>query len=244
VLIHNPIDISRLSNHYFRVPLGIAAVAIIEPKVVTTSPAVKKFSPSKRKCYLRNERILTHFKLFSQLNCLLECLSNYTLNKCRYVSYFMPSKFHSLLGDNATPVCGIRNIDCVYVADKVLNKDLKSKISGKGDEPHCDCRPSCTELSYNVETSHSDFLWTFGAPSDVQNIPDKLKLFVLCFSSVFPILTIYFKAEHFMGIERNELYGVSDLISNFGGLLGLFTGFSLISLAEIIYFLTLRIFTI
>lgn len=45
-----------------------------------------------------------------------------------------------------------------------------------------------------------------------------------------------------MSIERKELYGVFDLISNFGGLLGLFTGFSLISAVEIIYFLTLKPF--
>jgi amiloride-sensitive sodium channel len=43
-------------------------------------------------------------------------------------------------------------------------------------------------------------------------------------------------------MERKGLYGISDLISNFGGLLGLFTGFSLISLFEILYFLTLRIY--
>jgi amiloride-sensitive sodium channel len=58
----------------------------------------------------------------------------------------------------------------------------------------------------------------------------------------FSVLSLYFKRDHFIATERNELYGITDLISNFGGLLGLFMGFSLISYVEIIYFLTLRIF--
>lgn len=64
----------------------------------------------------------------------------------------------------------------------------------------------------------------------------------LCFRAHFSVLSIYLKNEQFMARERNQLYGISDFISNLGGLLGLFTGFSLITLAEIIYFLTLRLF--
>lgn len=44
----------------------------------------------------------------------------------------------------------------------------------------------------------------------------------------------------FIPSQRNELYGITDFIANCGGLLGLFTGFSLISLVEIFYFVTLR----
>ncbi|XP_063915464.1 pickpocket protein 28-like [Zophobas morio] len=58
------------------------------------------------------------------------------------------------------------------------------------------------------------------------------------YSSLF----VYFKSDQFTAIERNELYGPSDLVANFGGLLGLFTGFSLISGVEIIYFITVRIY--
>lgn len=54
-------------------------------------------------------------------------------------------------------------------------------------------------------------------------------------------MNLYFKRNHIETKERNELYGFSDFISNFGGLLGLFTGFSMLSFIEIIYFLSLRI---
>lgn len=55
-------------------------------------------------------------------------------------------------------------------------------------------------------------------------------------------LQVFFKSNQFITSERNELYGPTDFAANVGGLLGLFTGFSVLSLVELIYFLTLRIF--
>lgn len=54
-------------------------------------------------------------------------------------------------------------------------------------------------------------------------------------------VTIFFKEQQFITSERNELYGSTDFLANCGGLLGLFMGFSFLSLLEIIYFLTVRL---
>jgi amiloride-sensitive sodium channel len=54
-------------------------------------------------------------------------------------------------------------------------------------------------------------------------------------------LTIFFKDMQFITSERNELYGQTDFLANCGGLLGLFTGFSFLSIVEIFYFLSLRL---
>lgn len=40
----------------------------------------------------------------------------------------------------------------------------------------------------------------------------------------------------FIAQQRAELYGMIDFIANMGGLLGLFTGVSIISFIEIVYF--------
>lgn len=39
---------------------------------------------------------------------------------------------------------------------------------------------------------------------------------------------------------RSELFGLTDFLANCGGLLGVFLGFSFLSLVEIFYFFTLR----
>lgn len=54
-------------------------------------------------------------------------------------------------------------------------------------------------------------------------------------------MNIYFKDAYFIPMRREEMFGAMDFIAYSGGLLGLFIGFSIVSLIEIIYFLSLRI---
>lgn len=52
---------------------------------------------------------------------------------------------------------------------------------------------------------------------------------------------IYFRKNQYITMDRNELFGITDFLANFGGLLGLFIGFSLLSLKELLYYFSLRI---
>lgn len=51
---------------------------------------------------------------------------------------------------------------------------------------------------------------------------------------------IYYEQNFFRSDSKEELIGFTEFLSNTGGLLGLFMGFSVVSLIEIIYFLTFR----
>lgn len=51
---------------------------------------------------------------------------------------------------------------------------------------------------------------------------------------------IYYEQNFFRSNSKEELIGFTEFLSNTGGLLGLFMGFSVVSLIEIIYFLTFR----
>jgi acid-sensing ion channel, other len=44
-----------------------------------------------------------------------------------------------------------------------------------------------------------------------------------------------------VAMERAQLYGPTELVAHFGGLLGLFLGFSLMSVLELVYFCTIRL---
>jgi Amiloride-sensitive sodium channel len=52
---------------------------------------------------------------------------------------------------------------------------------------------------------------------------------------------IYFKENQFMASSRSELYGTTDFLANCGGILGLCLGVSVMSLFEIVYFCTIRL---
>lgn len=53
-------------------------------------------------------------------------------------------------------------------------------------------------------------------------------------------LTTFFKTANFYPIKRSELFSSTDLIASCGGLMGLFMGFSLLSLVEMIYYCAIR----
>lgn len=52
---------------------------------------------------------------------------------------------------------------------------------------------------------------------------------------------IFFRDSQFITSKRSELYGPTDFLANCGGLLGLFMGVSILSLVEVVYFFTLRV---
>ena len=54
--------------------------------------------------------------------------------------------------------------------------------------------------------------------------------------------TFYFGDDEFVAYKRYDTHGRVGLLSNIGGLLGLFLGISLLSIVETIYFFTLRFF--
>lgn len=54
------------------------------------------------------------------------------------------------------------------------------------------------------------------------------------------VVNLFFKTAAFYPMQRSELFSKTDLIASCGGILGLFMGFSLLSVIEIIYFCTVR----
>lgn len=55
-------------------------------------------------------------------------------------------------------------------------------------------------------------------------------------------LSILFKHDSFISLKRSETNTMSNFLASFGGLLGLFMGFSVLSMVEMVYFFTLRLF--
>ena len=60
------------------------------------------------------------------------------------------------------------------------------------------------------------------------------------FSTQDTKVIIHFKDIQFVTPIRSEVYGIMDFIADLGGLFGLFMGFSLLSVVELIYYLTVR----
>jgi acid-sensing ion channel, other len=51
---------------------------------------------------------------------------------------------------------------------------------------------------------------------------------------------VYFDKDEYVAYKRYPSHGTVSLLSNIGGVLGLFLGISVLSIVEMIYFFTLR----
>ncbi|XP_066137625.1 pickpocket protein 28-like [Euwallacea fornicatus] len=254
VILHTPMRLPRASNQYFRVPLNEAVLGSIQPAMISTSNNVKMYDPERRQCFFPSERYLRFFKIYTQLNCHVECLTNFTLKKCGCIKFFMPR-------ENGTNICGASKENCMDEAEQALQigdliksmnevkKKKKLKTSNINDTihieadkteevfkmPNCNCLPLCSDLSYSVEISQAKWDWQDKPDIMLSRLPSKNKV-------KMSKLMLYFKTSQFVTSKRHELYGPTDFLANFGGLLGLFTGLSALSIIEIIYFLTIRLF--
>ncbi|KOB70726.1 putative pickpocket [Operophtera brumata] len=154
-------------------------------------------------------------------NCEMECLSNFTYTRCGCVHFGMPLELVTIAIQSGM------NSDAGNYSDAL---DEAREVSSR-----CKCLPACTSIEYEAETSQADYDWRAIYRAYRLNITDEMS--ELSFARVM----IFFKEAQFITSRRSELYGQTDFLANCGGLLGLFMGFSILSVAEILYFLTLRL---
>ncbi|KAL1488868.1 hypothetical protein ABEB36_014663 [Hypothenemus hampei] len=245
VMLHTPMRFPRAANSYLRVPLDQAVLGTIEPQKISTSEGVRMYTPKKRNCFFPLEKNLKYFKIYTQLNCNFECLTNLTLSFCQCVNFYMPR-------ENGTAICGPKKRECMLAVERFLQaRDIlhsiqevmknktrsqiyTSKFHSILEAPNCSCLPICNDLTYSMDISQSrwDYQSKYVALNQ-KNFNKKMRM---------SRLSIYFRTSQFVTSIRHELYGIPDFVANFGGLLGLFTGFSALSIMEIVYFLTIRMF--
>lgn len=92
-----------------------------------------------------------------------------------------------------------------------------------GLENFCGCLPECNKIEYNFEV-----------------IAERHYYFGYLFTNISA--SIQFIDDEFIAYRRFESYGTVSLLSNIGGMLGLFLGISVLSVVEMFYFVTIRLF--
>ncbi|XP_075167591.1 pickpocket protein 28-like [Haematobia irritans] len=237
VMLHSPDDVPSVSKHFVRISMDKEVIIAVKPKMITTSADIAAYDPAKRRCFMRKDRQLKFYKIYSQNNCERECLTNFTLSQCGCVHFSMPRSAD-------TPICGENKIECYMKAQNELNlKQFKDglQLAKEGIAPadNCNCMPACTSLEYEAEISegHFDLVNTLKAYDDLDSYNEEYP------GGKMSKLLIYFKENQFITSRRSELYGVTELLANFGGVFGLFMGISILSVVEVIYHFTLRLWS-
>ncbi|XP_055598387.1 pickpocket protein 28-like [Uranotaenia lowii] len=226
VFIHPPDVYPRVMKSYILVQENYEVNIVLKPHVITTSSKLRKTSPERRQCIFNQDRQLEYFQIYNQKNCELECLTRYTLQRCGCVRFSMP---HT----NDTAECEMSNIKCVIEAEKELTEMSLPNDEGKPTFwASCNCLPACISYQYEFEVTESESSKTSGRRSSFKQLED--------YGGDITRLNIYFKKSSFLASRRSELYTLTDFVANCGGLLGLFMGFSLVSVIELLYYCLLR----
>ncbi|XP_037296672.1 pickpocket protein 28-like [Manduca sexta] len=228
VYVQHPADVPQSSLYYYAMLPDQTSSFALKYNMVATSDEVKEYTPEKRHCYFPGERYLRYFKIYTENNCRLECLSNYTYNMCGCVGFYMPS-------NTSNRICTIQSKRCM---NSVIEKIAEKETAGISSRL-CNCLPACNTVEYDAEVLKTKF--------DIKHylLNNKIEASTSHWENYsFSKLEMYFKSPRFMSMRRSELFGLTDFIANCGGLLGLFLGFSFLSLAEIFYYMTLRLWCV
>uniref|UniRef100_A0AAR5Q842 Pickpocket protein 28 n=1 Tax=Dendroctonus ponderosae TaxID=77166 RepID=A0AAR5Q842_DENPD len=221
VILANPIETPKMADFGFLISPGFETRVTIEPSVREATETLRDVAVQKRQCYFSNERPLQYYRFYSQRNCLLECQSNYTLNLCECVPYYLPK-------NKQIKYCGKIEKFCVETA----KNDMETVV---GNGSNCNCLPSCFSTQYTDLKSYAKLSDKISTADDFPPVSSTY------FTQNMAVVQFYFYNSKFTKELKSQLYGFTEILSNVGGLLSLCLGFSFLSLVEIFYFITLRL---
>lgn len=229
VLLHIPGEIPKISKKYYRVPMHQEVVVTVKPNMITTSDGLIDYPPNKRQCFFENEGNLKFFKVYTQNNCEMECLANFTLSmnlyfklilfqfsissdECGCVKFSMPR-------EPGTRICSQSEVSCYSGAeDSLMTSELSHSLASstsdnKRGTTFCNCLPSCTSINYDMEISQAEFEFSKVMAAFGENMDE-------FGGAALAKMMILFKEAQFITSKRSELYGLSDFMASCGGLLG------------------------
>lgn len=138
VRFHPPYEYPDLSKSYIRVRTNVDLHIIIKPRVLFTPNDLRKYPVNTRQCFFEDERKLTFFKHYTQVNCETECEAAYILKQCGCVKNYMP---HT----NSTRICQS------YAEMQCLFTNLHQYLGWLEDLKACNCQPSCFDIQFDYE---------------------------------------------------------------------------------------------
>ncbi|XP_044020897.1 sodium channel protein Nach-like [Aphidius gifuensis] len=242
ILLHFPYNYPDYNAVSKLIGMGYQVFLSISPTEIYSTPAVRKLSISNRKCLFHDENINMpvnssnigmEFYHYSYINCMTACRAEAIISKCGCLPFYYEQK--------STRICNLTDVKCLkenrdFFDTSFPGYDSKIKVTNEliqnTDRP-CNCLPDCTLYQYDIEDSQGTLKMTKSYADD----PFLKDLNITSQSTVH----IFFADLVSLQYCRNVYFDWHNLFASFGGLLGLFAGFSLMSGCELIYFFIIRI---
>ncbi|CEF66879.1 Na+ channel, amiloride-sensitive family-containing protein [Strongyloides ratti] len=211
--VHNPEQQPFPDTEGYSAPTGFLSSFGIKLKKVKRLPAPYG------DCYEgeKNEDYIYRDKEYSTEGCIRTCLQKSLVKACGCGD----PRFPQYMNDSNCPVND-------PIARECLKKEIKRSISKES----CNCRQPCLSLIYSV--TYSSSRW-----------PSGINFRRTCEEGLTPLeclnfyreqgamIEVFFEQLNYEALEESEAYALPNLISDFGGQLGLFLGCSVITIMEV-----------
>ncbi|KAF5285661.1 hypothetical protein FQR65_LT13091 [Abscondita terminalis] len=227
--LSNPVEMSLVKNKALHVPVEYQTIITLNPVISEAEKTLQHESYKSRWCFFNEERYLKYFVTYTLQNCITECNVNYTLEKCNCMPYY-------IMSNSTVEMCEYQHQECIARAKNLAaynEKPLQNRSK-------CNCLPNCNEynfksrMSYNRLTS-KQFFYMLLPGFMIQNKTYKE------FIKSSAIIKVYFAKSNIERSSKNDLYDSFEFLSNMGGLLCIFLGFSFLSVVEAIYHVVFEI---
>lgn len=138
-------------------------------------------------------------------------------NSLTHVSNSNPALLISLTGSSSARVCDeVEDWKCFSNIESTLIDEESQTFKS------CGCLESCNTIEYTVDRLSSYISHSYNG------------------SFYRGLGTFRFASDEFIARKRTASYGMVGLLSNIGGILGLFLGMSVLSVVEAFYFFVIR----
>ncbi|XP_014094082.2 pickpocket protein 28 [Bactrocera oleae] len=216
--LHSPNESPNVHETGVLIAPGNETKVRVRPDKTETTQKLRSVDTKYRRCLFHDERKLLYFAHYTQRNCEMECIAKMLLQHCGCISFYMPKIYK-----NST-ICNIRSLHCVEMVRLRKDPTIGSCLDA--------CWPSCYDLTFLVDVFAIP-LWSDEFFIENKRVQRYNKTYA---RKNIAVVNMYFKEYSFRSSIQTEFIGTTDFLSAVGGLMGLFLGFSFISIVELVYY--------
>ena len=225
---------------------------------VGASETFKDWNEKHQVCYFQDGKNLTYFNYYNKDNCLMECKLKKISSECKCSPWYIPQESNNELKLN---LCGRKGNLCFTERLENYRKEADDCLHCKDDcrmvhifstlqrEPFS-TNPAERDMLFNSLTSKgllANYLLdpqrifnddiTLNMTKFTYNLSSDKELAEERFRKDIAVLNFFFDTPIITLIQQELKTTVFDMISAIGGTLGLFTGISIISIAELTWWI-------
>ncbi|XP_016995063.2 pickpocket protein 19 [Drosophila takahashii] len=212
---HSAFEVSKVDSNSNYAVEGVMYDLSTE-EIVAEDNLEDETTVSMRKCRFYHESNLTHFPFYTRNICQQECRINLAYRICKCIPHFYPNRIA-----NPKKVCDYKTLRSCFPRHSKFFLKLYEE-NGKHEKPaSCYCEQNCLDAVVTIKSidpmaNAKHLLQGIGSQVTVKTWPQTR-------------------------LKRQVIFSMTDLLVSIGGTAGLFLGFSVLGLVEVLYFFTIRL---